>query len=414
MNVNASILGNFKIYDKVLSRLDAKEKKVLISLKMMYSIHMENIQADKNLFFLFKQLIRFVLKLITVPFYKVKVSNNAKTSKCAIIKSSKTEEYMASKVGATLISTKKCFSLNMKSADVYKRLFRSVYLLFRSTELNKAYCLALSHRLVDYLMVYHTIDLGEIKVVMMENDRTPVNMALIHLAKERSVKTVKYDNWLIDPVNHNDVYCEYYFYPSLYHKEIIQSFESNRELKFVEGGFAYWDNLDLYEKIKNTHMKKIVYFTQIGISVQEHLSYIDDIAQTINKLGLSYELIVKIHPRENTQSYKELSVRYRVVDRHDDIYALIAEADYCFSIFSTVSLEAKHILNNSFFINYRKEDFGYINYNDLGLDLIGNNDDLLRLFKRDLLPVSQDIFISRGNCSYPYTAEKLRKVFCDG
>ncbi len=301
----------------------------------------------------------------------------------------------------------------MKSANVYKRLFENLYLLFRSTELNKVYCLALSHRLVDYLMVYHTVELGDMKVMLMENDRTPVNMALIHLAKERGVKTVKYDNWLIDPVNHNDVYCEYYFYPSVYHRKIIQGFESNSELQFVEGGFVYWDKLGFYKKMTNNQTKKIVYFTQIGISVQEHLSYINDIAQIIDKLGLTYELIIKVHPRENTQSYKELSRRHRVVDGHDDIYALIAEADYCFSIFSTVSLEAKHILNNSFFINYRKEDFEHINYNDLGLDLIGNKNDLYRLFKGEFLPVSQEIFISKGNCSYPYTAEKLRKVFCD-
>ncbi len=106
MNVNTSILKNFKCYDKVLSSLDDKNKKVLISLRMMYAIHMENVQADRDSFFVLKQLIRLVLKLIAVPFHKVKLGNNTKFPKCTIIKDSKIEEYLASKIGGTLIYTK--------------------------------------------------------------------------------------------------------------------------------------------------------------------------------------------------------------------------------------------------------------------------------------------------------------------
>jgi hypothetical protein len=262
-------------------------------------------------------------------------------------------------------------------------------------------------------MSYHTAEIVQIKALLVENDRTPVNLALIHLAREQDIKTVKYDNWLISPVHYNDVYCEYYYYPSLYHKNIIQRFESNDSLQFIEGGFAYWDNLKEYKKSVKMSVKKVIYFTQIDTDISEHIKHIKDISAVMDELNIEYSLIIKTHPRENSKPYKKLFSECEVVDICSDLYALISQADYCFSIFSTVSLEAKHIVKNSFFINYNTENFDRIDYNGLQLDVIKNKEELYNVFTGEFVPISQDEFIQAANCSYPHSTERLRKLFCD-
>jgi hypothetical protein len=406
------ILENFKVYDEFLSALEGEDKTILLSLKMMYSIHMENIKAENNIFFLLKQLVRFLVKFVGVSFFKVGLQSSHKVPKCAIIANSRVEEYVADKGSISLVSVEKYFSVNLDSVRVYTSLFRSLYLLFRSPSLKKVYIFALSHRLIDYLMTFHTIDLGEIKVLMMENDRTPVNMAMLHLAKEKGCKTVKYDNWLIDPINHNDVYCEYYYYPSLYHKKIIQGFDSNRELQFIEGGFLYWDKLAMYKPIEKKEQRQVIYFTQVGIPADEHRVYIEDIEEAMCKSNVEYELIIKIHPRENINMYQGFLNKYKVIERHDSLYELIARSAYCFSMFSTISLEAKHIIKNSFFINYKADLFNIVDYDSIQLDVIKNKSELLQVFKGKYMPIAQEKFIEHSNCNYPHSSEKLRKFFC--
>jgi len=407
---NQKIVENFKVYDAFLSSLTSKDRDILLALKMMYSIHMENNELKSV--FAIKQLLRFVLKLIIIPFVTIDIYGIK--SNYTVLSEGRIEEELSKKLNISLIKMKKKVALNMNSFQIYKKLYHVVLILYRDKKLKKKHILSLLHRLIDYLVVYHTIDIKNIRVLLIENDRVPSNLALIHRLREESIKTIKYDNWLIDPINHNDIYCEYYFYPSLYHREIIKSFKSNKQLKYIEGGFLDWDRLNSYI---SQPRKKIIYFTQFGIDVEVHLGYIKDIVDILKIQKLDYELIVKTHPRESIENYKaimEIDKNIELIYSCEDIYLLISEADFCFSIFSTISLEAKHIINDSYFLNYRVEEFDIIDYNKLDLDVITDKKMLQEVLEFNYKTINKEKFIKKNNCAFPNTVNKMKELIAHG
>lgn len=413
MNINKKIINNFTIYDNFLTKLNQKDKNILISLKMMYSIHMENQKVNKNILFISKQTIRFVIKLVLIPFYVNKAVTTKNNTSSVVLKNCEIENYISNRLDISILEIKKSVKLNFRVLSIYKKLFRTIYIIFKNKTLNKKYIILLMHRLIDYLMVYETLNIEEIKCVLIENDRIPQNLALIHLMKRNNKPTIKYDNWLIDPINHNDIYCEYYYYPSVYHKKIISSFEHNRDLKYIEGGFLHWDELGLYQDNTNQEEKLIIYFTQFGVPIKEHLIYLNDIVDTANNCFNEYKLIVKIHPRENIKDYQNLKINCKnieIIELSSDIFALISTSDFCFSIFSTISLEAKHIIDNSFFINYDAKNFNIIDYDEVYMDLIKSKEELCEIFSNNQSAISKDEFIKNNNCMYPNTITNLKRI----
>jgi hypothetical protein len=403
---NKNILKNFQVYDNFLSTIKSNNKHILNSLKMMYSIHMQN--KELTIFFITKQVTRFFLKLIIIPFFKINLCG--KTSNGIILSGSCIEEELSQKLDISLVSLNRELTFNLKAIQIYKSLYQTLRLLKDDEILNKVHMLPLLHRLIDYLLVYHTVDIEDIKFILVENDRLPSHLALIYRMKEKNKKTIKYDNWLIDPVNHNDVYCDIYFYPSLYHKKIIEDCRHNRTLKYVKGGFLSWDRLKQY-----THKpeKKIIYFTQFGIEVSTHLKYIHDIINIVKIKTLEYQIFVKIHPKECLDTYKpitEIDKNIELISVCDDVYSLISEADFCFSIFSTVTLESKHIMNNSYFINYDEPKFHLIDYAKLNVDVVKNKEMLEDILLLKHLSIKTKDFIQHNNCTYPDTIENMKEL----
>jgi len=403
---NQKIIENFKVYNTFLASLESKDRDALLSLKMMYSIHMEH--NDLKNTFVFKQLLRFILKLIIIPFVKIKI--NGMKNYNTILAEGRIEENISKELDISLIKMKKTVTLNLKFIQIYKKIYQVILVLSKDKTLKKRHTFSLLHRLIDYLMVYYTVDIKNIKVLLLENDRLPSNLALIHRLREENVKTVKYDNWLIDSINHNDVYCEYYFYPSLYHKNIIENVNSNQNLKYIEGGFLDWDRLNSYIAQPR---KKIIYFTQFGIDISIHFEYIKDIVNILKIQKLDYELIVKTHSRETIQKYKaisEIDMNIELIDSCEDIYALISKADFCFSIFSTISLEAKHIINNAYFINYEAGDSDILDYAKLNLDVVTNKNSLESVLLSNHISMDREKFIEQNNCTFPNTINHMREL----
>jgi hypothetical protein len=407
--INQKIIDNFYLYDKFLSLLNPREKEIALSLKMMYSIHMENNNGEGNLFFI-KQFLRFVIKFFFIPFMKIELESS---SKDVVLKNSTIEISIVNHSTLSLGSLKRKICINFSSLKIYKELFTILSIYRKDKTLNQRYILLLIHRLIDYLLVYHTINIQKVRTLLMENDRDPYNLALIHRAKIMNIETIKYDNWLIDPVNHNDVYCEYYFYPSLYHKNIIASFYSNSKLKYLKGGFFDWDRLNSYTVMAK---KRVIYFTQFGIDMNQHKQYICDIANILKNIDHEYQLVIKIHPREESSQYRKIvGDIYPVtfISTCDDIYQLISESEFCFSVFSTISLEAKHIVANSYFINYDSPNFEIIDYDKLDIDLIQNREMLQKILEKQYTPLSIEEFIKKNNCSFPHTIEIMEKILAD-
>ena len=411
MTVAKSILSNFKVYDTFLASIPLVKRKPLIALKMMYAIHMQTKQVDGNRYYIMLQLLRFILKISTLPFHIYVVNLSNKGTSCAVMANTQIEKDLTKKEHISLLTLKKEISFNPKFIDVYRDVFSSL-LLLRDPTLNKYHVLALIHRLIDYTQVLHTIDCSNINVLFVENDRLPQNLAIIHKLQSLQKTTVKYDNWLIDAVNHNDVYCDYYYYPNDYHKSIVQSFASNRDLHYSKGGFLNWDNLKNYPQNTTTNSTTIIYFTQFGINIEEHAQYINDIRTLMSLQNKKFHIIIKVHPREDRTTYQEYFQEDEVIGKCQDIYSYIHKATFCFSIFSTISLEAKHIIKNSYFINYHHTDFTLVSYDKLGLDLVTNRGQLAQVIEGAFKTIDQNQFIKKINSNYPHSCHSLKEAFC--
>lgn len=412
MSTSSQIINNFQMYNNFLSTLKNKDKRIATSLKMMYSIHMENIKADKNKLFVIKQLLRFTAKFIYIPFAKISLEGLKHNSNTAILENIIIEKDISKNINIPVVKFKKSMEINLKALVIYKKLFRAIYILFMKSNLKKLYIISLIHRLIDYLIVYETLNIDKLELLLMENDRVPQNLALIHLLQDAGKTTVKYDNWLIDPIHHNDIYCDYYFYPSLYHKDIIENFSYNKKLKYIKGGFLDWDKLSHYKDTSNDNILSIVYFTQFGIAKNEHKQYISDIVDIMDSLELEYILTIKTHPREKITDYKEfrnISNNIEIIDISNNIYTLISKANFCFSVFSTISIEAKHIVDNSYFINYNSEHFEIVNYDKIKLDLIKNKNILNDVLRKQYTPIIREIFLENNNGTFPNTNITLER-----
>ncbi len=411
MMQNNKIVKRFNQFQSFLSSLDEEDRKCLISLKMMYSVHLSSYTKKRKEIVLLLSLFRMFIKLISIPFLKFTLLIYGNKSFCAILKHTSIEEYISKTNNISLCEIKKRTCINKKTFIIYKNFALCFHKLLKS-DLSKIDILILAHRLIDYISVYSTLEIKKTNTIFIENDRSPINLALINRCKETNIQTVKYDNWLIDPINHNDVYCEYYYYPSIYHKQIIQKLNTNHDLKYLEGGFMYWDKIATYSLKKLDNIISIVYFTQFGIALDEHARYIKDISEIMSTLGLPFQLKIKVHPKENQELYKKHFINHAIVEEYINLYELIASSNFCFSIFSTVSLEAKHLIQNSYFINYNYSSFNLLDYNALKLDLIKNKEMLFDVLTHKYTPISQELFIKQNNLMYPQSTKKIIENFC--
>jgi len=403
-------LNAFDIYDTFLfSENNNARYGAFQSLKMMYALHMKKAVGEKSYRFVGKQLLRLILKIVALPF--IRISITSAHSPCIVLQSYAALDRKTFKnTDFQVVRLQKKFSSNRHTLSILKDFYASAKILLHATELEKRRVYALLHRLLDYYHVLYTLDLSHVQTIFMENDRFPTHKALIDLAKSAGVHTVKFDYWLIDPIHHNDVYCDTYFYPNDYHKDIIRQSRASESLRFVTGGFPNFDRLHDLQKNK-TDQNAVVYFTQPTIPFDEHKRYIQDIAH----YAADFKIIVKVHPHESINTYLSLaSDTIKVLDSKYDSYLLLQTGNIFFSVFSTISLEAKHITPDSFFINYRKSAHSYpIDYDLLGLDIIESKEQLEALFQKRIQPVSINTFTDHINRTYPNTLRRMRELCHD-
>jgi hypothetical protein len=144
-----------------------------------------------------------------------------------------------------------------------------------------------------------------------------------------------------------------------------------------------------------------------------HQHYIQDILSILKMKQDPYEFIIKVHPREEKKIYEEMvSFKHEVIKEHEDIYTLIAQAHSCFSVFSTISLEAKHIMPNSYFLHYlnREVTGSVVDYEKLGLDTVASREMLEKVIEGKHTPIPTKDFVKYANCTYPKTIETFKKV----
>lgn len=407
------ILANYHTFDQFLLELpsESMQKNSFMSIRLLYCaiIGKNKITVKQSV----KHILKLIIRLVKLPFCVAEM--NQKSS--VIISGTHRLDHEISKltqIPLANIKMRRKLTLLSPSWKIYFKILKVfVYCIIevpRHRILEWKIFICAAYGLLDFLIAYYTIDLNEIEVIVTESDSMPLDVALLLKAKEKNIKTIKIDHFLIDPMNHNHIFCDYYFYPCLLHFNIMKSFNANSHIKYKEGGFLHWDKIAMYQHSPTTPMK-ISFFTQHGgiLGKKDEIYYINEILEV---LPSSCILIIKVHPLDNMERYSifRQHLNVEILFGQIDNYALIAESSLCLSICSTLTLEAKHICENSFFINYDPDLLeGFINYNDFHglIDTLTSREMLYKAIHEDFKISKKNDFIKAFNFSYPHTVKRL-------
>jgi len=412
MQIHNIILDNYRKFDAFLAMIPSESLsyKALLSIRLSYAaIHGK--KQKQSAIDTIKQILKLFISLKSIFMTRASLSQK---SNILLIGSHPLDTQVAELLAipnAQVIFLKKIFSITRQDIYLLYTLALCCFYVIRYKTLHLPIFLKSSQGLIDFLITYRDLDLSQINALVMESDSLPKDVALILRAKEMHLPTIKIDHFLIDPINHNRIFCDYYFYPSILHREIMESFTVNASIHYIKGGIIHWDSLSRYSKKKKNESKEITFFGQHGdtLGQKDEIFYIEEILSLMDETD---HLNIKTHPHDKSNKF-DLYIGNPLIallKSTEDNYSLIAKSDVCFSIGSTMTMEAKHICKNSYFINYDAEAFeGYINYNTFNnaIETISNRETLKKSLHEDsTFEISN--FIERFNLSYPDSTTKLR------
>lgn len=413
-NFNKSILENYENFDAFVYKYKADTElfDLLYSIRMTYSVHtvLKTFRNTNKAKRYFTVLLLIFWRLLKPLLFTVQLTN--KTRQVILYYWSKNEE-MASNVGIECSYFKTDFSISFKRLYLYPKIFKIIILLFNNSLLNKLSVFENIPNIIEAVCTFYEINLNGIDLIITENDTHPQYVAVLSKAKQKGIKTVKIESVLIGDIQHNNVFCDYYFYPSNFHKNVRKKFEVNTNLKYIEGGFLNWDNLAKYKHQPANTPKIVTYFTAHSRLTGDYTDnyYIDEI---ISVLPDNYQLYIKIHPRENRALYKKYQDNQKcvVLPVDTDNFELICKSSFCISVFSSLSLEAKHIMLNSFFINYtplsKSNVISYTDFMDY-FNVITSTLELSEFLNNEKQAYTQSVFSDNFNMKYPNVCKSFKQ-----
>lgn len=254
--------------------------------------------------------------------------------------------------------------------------------------------------------------LGECKVLIVENDILPFPYGILCSAKQNNVIRVKVEYAIIDSVLHQNCFCDYYFYPTQVHKKIRENSPYNKDLIYVSGGYLNKfkaSNLE-YSPAENI---SVTYFTEhANVMEKNDIYYIDQVLRYLPENGI---VNIKVHPYDDISRYDKYLKHPKVNVLHSqdiDNAILIASSTICMSILSTMSLEAKYICPNSYFINFDIEQspysYDYKCFNEF-FDTIDSPKMLTQVLRGEYTPIEIETFRKNVNMTYPNTFDVFKK-----
>jgi hypothetical protein len=413
-DVSRRVLGNFEAYDRFLNRLGCAEPAVynaLFSVRAVYCFYTENARAKEGRRFGILDWIscclRAMVKLSLAPFI---VYRAGFPGAACIVGNTKEDEVTARLTGIRHVTLTRRRGLTSLAAvgriwSVFVRAGRKLL----HGGLKIGFCLYCLPELANYAQAYETLSLGKVLVLVTENDIDPVFVALVTKAREAGVKTVKIEHYFIDAVNHNNVLCEYYFYPNLYCYGIRRQSVLNSRLKYVQGGYIPWDVLKEYTYEPQAAPRLVCYISQ------HSLQNLDEryVAEILSVLPSDCILCIKPHPRDRPGKYDYLSGAGTVMiaPESEDKYHLVSRSTVVLSVMSVLTIEAKHICSRSCFLNYDHSRGQFVlpyEHFSRFINVISNRDQLSSLLRGSLEIVPQSVFLSYFNPAYPESASRFR------
>lgn len=409
------IIDSFGEYDAFLSKINESSKMLypaLFSIRTVYTLSSKIIERKKGFIFFKALKILFVIfiKIFSFPFvvYQLTIKKEI-IFLCAQYQLS---VELGNKIPVSKIEKKYSFHIRFQGwfLLIFK-YFSCLKLFFTSKNIDKKKILYCLTGLFEYLCIYEKIHIKGIKVIVVENDIYPLQVAIIQRAKESGIKTIKVEESFIDTIQHNNVFCEYYFCPGEFYRKIRDRFEINKELKYLSGGIVRWDKISQYKHFTDRQDRNILFICQHSF-VSDETFYIDELLSVMPK---GYVLYIKTHPRDFDLERFNIYLnnpKCEVIQGKDiDNYEWISHAHYCFSVSSVLSVEAKHLLENSFFIHY--EGFDEQNFFDFDIvkdyfDVISSREDLLKVFSGKFKAKDKRLCYKGFNQGYPDSVKILR------
>ncbi len=418
-----TIVENYRKYDEFLEIIKQKRNKdriyyaflsVRTALCINFNPHNPPIPIKNTPRNVLAKILYFFITVLPVVFShpSLSVKDDQRT---VVLGVAPQDDIVAQRIGAQTVNVSRTFSIISFFKNI--QIIFECLLIKRYARESNAFEYSLSvyylRYMASFLTMYRKLDFKNVKNVITNDDIFPDGFAVIQSAREQGIRTIKIDHFLIDDIYLNKIYCEYYFYPNEYHRGLLAKFPTNNHVKFIEGGFPAWDGLHRYRNHGDQTVKTIVFFTQYGSTYEEETRYIKDIVEFVSE-NEDFELIIKIHPRSEVDYSHFSQNRVTILRKNiETTYDLIARAAYTFSIFSVVTLEAKHICRQSYFINYDNENSSHpIDYKFFrsSVDIVESKDMLLEVLKGAYLPIEICDFVEKVNPSFPNTMNRLNEL----
>lgn len=266
--------------------------------------------------------------------------------------------------------------------------------------------------LLDYTLVIRRLNLGAVKVVITHRDRYGSEVGLMRLARKQGIPTIKVDYYSpLDAFCQNTIEAEYFFYPNDNNRGIYERYPHNKHVKFVPGGLPKWDLIGKHTHAPKSDPKIVLFMGQYDI---EQFTGIDErfyIAKILDYLPAGYRLYIKPHPSEEFSRYEEFAKRGARLIAHGEIdnYELIAQSTICFSVYSAMLYEAKHLCPQSYVINFFPELAPHVEYDFLSqyVDHVKTEEMLIEVLNGRFTPLDVEGFIRKFNSTFPASSLAL-------
>jgi len=406
--------------------LEDFEKKAIISLREVITKEIYQQNCDTNL----KLNLIDIVKIMLTPF-RIKVRFTKYEPVVIAFTTDKQEQKDFAKllnypIAKIKLKRNKSFKYFLKSLTLVPKIINKTFKTYKmvqsipySEKINKFLLYA---HLVKFYSVYYKTEFNNIKTILTANTCYKHFPAVVAKAEDCGVNIVKIAYFItnIDNVGTTRINAKYCFALDKVHEEFYKQFEYNKDVKFLgNGGRLSSDFLyEITQKEKEIHSKKqIVYLTGHSITVDFDNYYVGLLKNFVD-LHEGYELIIKSHPHDKRtyEAYLSENVRVERVFGHK-YFEMAYNADFVFSLFSSLSYQTKLINPNCYVLGFYDTDTMKVYNYDEGqqsyakyLEVIDSEEMLNQVLLGEHKTTSCEEYIKAINPDFGHVAQTFKKL----
>ncbi len=301
--------------------------------------------------------------------------------------------------------------------------YKSIFLM-RKLIYFKEFRYNICQHLLKFYTYYFSLDLKNIKVILSECTAYYEYPAIVAKAETCGVDTIKVEYFITNAstVDTTRINAKYDYPLDSVHKEFYKQFFYNKDVQYIGVGGRLSSDF-LYEYKYKTkpinNPKQILYISSHGLFAPLDKLYIEKLKEFANKYNM--ELTVKLHPNDkrNPQDWLPDGVKIsKLADR--EMFKLIYESDFVFSIFSSLLYQAKLINQNCFaldiydapemdILGIREGQKAYSEY----LEVVNSEEMLDKFITGEAQTTTTEYYIKEINPNFGSVAQSLKDFIND-